>query len=132
MKLCYRGVSYDYNPPQVKVAQGPVAGKYRGANWYSTIVIDNPIPQIAATLTYRGVTYHTKGQERVAQVAPQATTSVAVKAAPLSLRRKVTSEVAQIHHSSILKTLERRLQVAYNKGDQHLINLLEAERKQLA
>jgi Domain of unknown function (DUF4278) len=125
MKLCYRGVSYDYNPPQVKVAEGPVAGKYRGANWHSTILIDNPVPQIAATLTYRGVTYHTQGQ--AAQAVPQA---AAAQAAPN--RRKAATEVAQAHHSSVVKTLERRLQVAYNKGDQHLINLLEAEWKQFA
>jgi Domain of unknown function (DUF4278) len=129
MKLCYRGVSYDYNPPQVKVAEGPVVGRYRGANWRSTIVIDNPIPQIAATLTYRGVTYHTNSQEQVAQAVPQATPGFA-KVAPS--RRKAASEVAQAHRSSVLKTLERRLQVAYNKGDANLINLLEAEWKQLA
>ncbi|MBW4553838.1 MAG: DUF4278 domain-containing protein [Aphanocapsa sp. GSE-SYN-MK-11-07L] len=129
MKLCYRGVSYDYNPLQVKVAEGPVVGKYRGANWHSTILIDNPVPQIAATLTYRGVTYHTNGQEQVAQAVPQAT-PVPAKFAPW--RRKAASEVAQAHRTSVLKTLEHRLQVAHNKGDTNLIHILEAEWKQLA
>lgn len=129
MKLCYRGVSYDYNPTQVKVAEGPVVGKYRGAAWHSTLLIDNPVPQMAATLTYRGVTYHTNGQGQVAQAVPQ-TAPVAAKVAPS--RRKAASEVAQAHRSSVIKTLEHRLQVAYNKGDTNLIHILEAEWKQLA
>ncbi len=28
MKLVYRGVSYDYNPPQVAVEEGAVTGKF--------------------------------------------------------------------------------------------------------
>ncbi len=129
MKLCYRGVSYDYNPPQVKVAEGPVVGKYRGADWHSTVLIDNPVPQMAATLTYRGVTYHTNGQERTTQAVPQATPAAA-KIAPS--RRRTASEVAQAHRSSVIKTLEHRLQVAHDKGDTNLIHILEAEWKQVA
>lgn len=35
------------------------------------------------------------------------------------------------HYNAMLKNLEHRLQVAHEKGDQHLISLLEAERNQI-
>jgi hypothetical protein len=33
MKLNYRGISYEYNPPEVAVDRGTVAGKFRGLDW---------------------------------------------------------------------------------------------------
>lgn len=42
------------------------------------------------------------------------------------------SEVAQIHQSNVRERLEHRLQVARDRGDQSLIQLLEAEQRQAA
>ncbi|AFZ18224.1 DUF4278 domain-containing protein [Allocoleopsis franciscana] len=36
MQLCYRGVSYDYNPTSVETFEGEVGGKYRGLPWRHT------------------------------------------------------------------------------------------------
>ena len=33
MKLNYRGVSYEYNPPVIETYEAKVAGKYRGLDW---------------------------------------------------------------------------------------------------
>lgn len=42
------------------------------------------------------------------------------------------SDVAQIHQANIRQKLEHRLQVARDCGDQNLIQLLEAEQRQVA
>ncbi len=70
MKLIYRGVSYDYNPPVVEAATSSAVGKYRGLDWRFRNLEKPPILQPRANLTYRGVTYN-----RSNTVAPQQTTS---------------------------------------------------------
>ncbi len=54
MKMIYRGVAYDYTPPEVDLKSSTVIGKYRGQplqfrrpKWIS-------IPQPAMDLVYRG------------------------------------------------------------------------------
>lgn len=126
MKLRYRGVSYEYSPPAVKVAEGEVAGKYRGASFKASVVIENPVPQVAHTLTYRGVTYTTQGQ-----VAQEAAQPIAA-AQTLFNRRRSVSDIEAAHRNTMLKNVERRLKVAQSKGDENLIHMLEDERNQLA
>ncbi|MEL7036908.1 MAG: hypothetical protein AAFO04_14985 [Cyanobacteria bacterium J06592_8] len=41
------------------------------------------------------------------------------------------SQLAQTHRANLQKRLEQRLEVARSKGDQNLIELLEAEKQQL-
>ncbi|MBE9168776.1 DUF4278 domain-containing protein [Pleurocapsales cyanobacterium LEGE 06147] len=57
MKLTYRGVSYDYNPPTVAVNEGTVAGKFRGLDWRFHNLKKPPVLQPPVNLTYRGVAY---------------------------------------------------------------------------
>ncbi len=57
MKLCYRGVTYDYNPPEVETTIGEVAGKYRGLDWRFRNLKKPPVLQPRVDLTYRGVRY---------------------------------------------------------------------------
>jgi hypothetical protein len=57
MKLTYRGVSYDYNPPTVAVEEDTVAGKFRGLDWRFRNLKKAPVLQPPANLTYRGVAY---------------------------------------------------------------------------
>jgi len=59
MKLSYRGISYEYNPPEVKTTQSGVAGKYRGLDWRFRNLDKPPVLQPSANLKYRGVTYQT-------------------------------------------------------------------------
>jgi len=56
MKLCYRGVFYEYTPTIVEMVEGEVAGKYRGANWKYQVLKQTPLPQTMLRLKYRGVT----------------------------------------------------------------------------
>ena len=57
MKLSYRGVSYEYNPPVVETTLGEVGGKYRGLDWRFRNMKKPPILQPRVDLTYRGVRY---------------------------------------------------------------------------
>ena len=57
MKLIYRGVSYEYNPPVVETVEGKVGGKYRGLDWRFHNLKKPPVLQPPVNLTYRGVTY---------------------------------------------------------------------------
>ena len=57
MKITYRGVSYDYNPPTVAVKESNVAGKFRGLDWRFHNLEKSPVLQPPVNLTYRGVAY---------------------------------------------------------------------------
>ena len=57
MQLCYRGVSYDYNPTLAETFEGEVGGKYRGLPWRHTHVEPKKGLAVKAMykLYYRGV-----------------------------------------------------------------------------
>ena len=57
MKLSYRGVSYDYQPPVVETVEGKVGGQYRGRDWRFRNLEKSPVLLPTRNLTYRGVTY---------------------------------------------------------------------------
>jgi hypothetical protein len=59
MKLSYRGVQYDYNPPVVETTEAGVGGKYRGLDWRFRNMKKPPVLQPRVDLTYRGVRYQT-------------------------------------------------------------------------
>lgn len=48
------------------------------------------------------------------------------------LRKLSRLEVARIHRDNLRQRLEHRLQVAKEQGNQHLIQMLEAEQRQTA
>lgn len=57
MKLNYRGVSYEYNPPVLAVEESEIAGKFRGLDWRFRNLKKPPVLQPPVNLTYRGVAY---------------------------------------------------------------------------
>ncbi len=57
IKLIYRGVSYEYNPPNVQVAEGEIGGKYRGSAWRFHLVKKSLIQITQQSLNYRGTKY---------------------------------------------------------------------------
>lgn len=59
MKLSYRGVSYDYNPPAVAATNSEASGKYRGQDWRFRNLKRSPVLQPTKQLVYRGVLYNT-------------------------------------------------------------------------
>jgi hypothetical protein len=69
MKLTYRGISYEYNPPEVAVEQGAVAGKFRGLDWRFRNLKKPLVLQPPANLTYRGVAYSNREVDFVTEQA---------------------------------------------------------------
>lgn len=57
MKLTYRGVSYDYNPPQVEYGDRTQVGKYRGVDIRFRNIPKAPVLQPTLDLLYRGVAH---------------------------------------------------------------------------
>ncbi|MEM6716184.1 MAG: DUF4278 domain-containing protein [Cyanobacteria bacterium P01_F01_bin.56] len=81
MKLTYRGVQYDYNPPAVAMNRSAEVGKYRGVDIRFRTVKSNPVQQPTLDLVYRGVAYHTGA----AEATPVANAAVPVADAPAAL-----------------------------------------------
>ena len=58
MEICYRQVSYDYEPLVMETTVGKVAGKYRGQDWKLYNLKKPPVLQPEVNLTYRDVNYN--------------------------------------------------------------------------
>ena len=59
MKLTYRGVQYDYNPPIVEMHDTSEMGKYRGVDIRFRTTKKTPVHQSTLDLLYRGAAYRT-------------------------------------------------------------------------
>jgi hypothetical protein len=58
MKLNYRGVAYDYTPPEVAVQFNDLQGSYRGTQYHFHEATAASSLEQDADLIYRGVAYH--------------------------------------------------------------------------
>jgi hypothetical protein len=65
MQLTYRGINYEYTPPQVETKPSGAVGKYRGLDWRFRKTTRSTVQQPTLDLVYRGVPYHT-GPSRTA------------------------------------------------------------------
>ncbi|WP_008312404.1 DUF4278 domain-containing protein [Leptolyngbya sp. PCC 6406] len=59
MKLTYRGIEYDYNPPVAELDKTSEVGKYRGVDIRFRTIKKAPVQQSTVDLMYRGVAYRT-------------------------------------------------------------------------
>ena len=137
MKLCYRGVEYDYTPPVLEVSESEAQGRYRGRSLRFSYVKHVPFPQPEADLSFRGATYHanTHGQVEtnpVAQDTRQRSKFMPVFDSMAAARRQLLQESARIHQDNIRRSLEHRIAIAQAQGDTMLIRQLEEEMHQLA
>lgn len=57
MKLKYRGVTYDVEPPTVTIEPTELMGRYRGVPYSIPNLTTEPILQPIRNLVYRGVPY---------------------------------------------------------------------------
>ncbi|WP_421658783.1 DUF4278 domain-containing protein [Leptothermofonsia sp. ETS-13] len=131
MKLSYRGVNYEYQPLTLEVTENEILGKYRGVNWRCHTLNEMPVPQADRVLKYRGVAYHTNRNVETCQAdSTQSARPRAIK--PVAASAVVTRKaIEETHRENLRRNLERRLQAARERGDQNLVNLLEAESRQL-
>ncbi len=153
MKLTYRGISYDYNPPMLEVTESDIAMQYRGQSVAYTYVRHVPIPQPAERLTYRGAAYQTTRRGQVlpadvqltgnGQLASQGSLGANLGSRLSNLRDKLigTSPAAQArrdllqlssqqHKESMARSLQHRIDVAKEQGNAVLIQQLESEMSQ--
>lgn len=116
LNLKYRGATYSYNPAQAIADTVPVTLSYRGVHYQP---IHQPAIASDALLKYRGTSYKPGLSEQLTEaIAPQT----------VSRRAEVTS----IHQQSLLKNVQRRIEIAQERGDDSLLVLLLAERDQIA
>jgi hypothetical protein len=115
--------------------EGDVVGKYRGQNLRLQYPYPKhiPVPQTPLDLKYRGIAYSTHRPMQVNDfIASQSAATAASHTPPLqNVRQRVLREVEETHRTNIYRSLERRLQVAKNLGDQRLVGMLESELQQI-
>lgn len=104
MKLSYRGVSYEYNPPKVETTPGATSGKYRGLDWRFRNLKKPPVLQPTVNLTYRGVSYRTGTTPATTNVEP-------AKVPALSMQDKARSLMLDRQ-----RTLRNRQQAMLNRS----------------
>lgn len=135
MKLSYRGIQYDYSPVTVDMAPSHLSGHYRGHAVSFNYPRHIPVPQVVAELKYRGVAYSKTATGGIEVVAPSESPIPVVPsrtASAFQARRALMNEVARMHRESIERSLQHRLDVARQRGDQNLVGLLEREMQQMA
>ena len=135
MKLLYRGTSYDYNPhlsnERISWSIEPVVKPtysltYRGQAYLVNPNLEN---QPAATpssaqLIYRGAAYQLNGETA-------SDAKVAIHNQRVA-KHSAAIELAKVHRTNLQRNLQHRLQVAQERGDQTLVQLLEREMQQIA
>lgn len=130
MKLSYRGANYEYNQPSLEVTEGEILGHYRGVNWRCHTLREMPIPQPGQPLHYRGMAYRSGEQSELCPV--EVAQSAIVRSQIPCTTAPFRHEVSRVHRANLERNLEYRLQIAKQTGNQALVDLLEAERRQLA
>lgn len=132
MKLTYRGVNYE-GTPALEVTEREIGGTYRGQQWKSHYVRHIPEPVPVHNLSNRGIAYRTgKPTAAIPKTVEQPAAIRWYQACLTRNKREVLDELTSNHMKNICRSLEHRLAVAKAKGDDTLIQLLEAESKQLA
>jgi len=141
MKLSYRGLHYDYDPPTVDMMEGEAGGLYRGCQWQIRYPRHIPVTQPSRSLKYRAVAYSTPAtaedldsdsaldRQISAEVKAMKKTGVFSNSKP---QPTIWQEAAQIHQANICRSLQRRMNIAQAQGDRKLMNLLQQESQDLA
>jgi hypothetical protein len=104
MKLNYRGVSYEYNAPQVEYGDATQVGKYRGLDIRFRNIKKAPVFQPTLDLIYRGVA-HTAN--------PASATETQTEKAPALSVQDRARVLMMDHHRSV----KRRQQAMLSRLD---------------
>ncbi len=130
MELSYRGVTYSAKPAQINADPLSVEGKYRGHDYGYHYAKSGDLPHTEFDLQYRGITIYTAPQSQESAPAASDHQDARVITSPLQLSFR--DQLAQVHHHNLLDRLQRRIESAKARGDQDLIQILEAEERQMA
>lgn len=151
MRLSYRGLPYDCEPPSVDMAETQLTGRYRGKAFNFAYPRHIPVTQPSLDLQYRGISYRTTTMGRIetpsptGQVTSPATNNSATnnnnegipstpaQIHPLRMRKQVLmQEITKIHRENLQRRLIHRIEVARARGDERLVAQLENEMHQMA
>ncbi|MEA5470627.1 DUF4278 domain-containing protein [Spirulina sp. 06S082] len=132
MNLCYRGVSYESEPLSLEVSESNIIGTYRGQQYHRCYPRHVPKLKPKPRLQYRGLVYQTCPliQTETSLNAQLAAIAKTCEQKPRS-QEKNKFNLADIHQSNLRHNLNYRLQVAREKGDTRLVQLLEKESQEL-
>ncbi|HBQ99857.1 MULTISPECIES: DUF4278 domain-containing protein [unclassified Roseofilum] len=89
MELCYRGLTYNYNPPTIEMGEEKVGGTYRGLEWRFRNIKKAPVMQTNLDLKYRGLRYHVGSEVKAPQAIPEVAPVTPVVAAAASMAGSV-------------------------------------------
>jgi len=118
MLLSYRSVSYNHAPPTLEVTEGEIQGKHRGTSWKCYTIAETPIPRSPqASETQKGF----YSQQDFSQIERSS------QARPICSTFNVLQQLKGIHKANIDRSLEHRMQVAKDRGDYQLLQVLESE-----
>jgi YD repeat-containing protein len=150
MKLIYRGVSYDYDPSQARSgnlgrpgrsthgAKAPYTLMYRGVKIEvdpTAALTEAPVLPTSYNLSYRGVSYQVnrdaQGQVTSMTTLTKKPTKTTSNQPAFMMSTLPQQAVNKVHQANLLRDLQRRLEIAQERGDQRLVALLEAERQQI-
>lgn len=97
MELTYRGVNYEYNPPQVDMQSTGEVGQYRGLEWRFRNPQKVPVLQPNLNLIYRGVAYQTGQAEPVSTPVSTPVSSVPTSSDGLSVQNMARALMTSHH-----------------------------------
>lgn len=133
MKLFYRGNQYNTETALLEVKESDVTGTYRGNQWSGKLPKHishiNIKPKLG--LQYRGVTYNTCYNRNIKPYFQEKAEAIAnlEKLIPLQITEQ---NLGQIHIKNLRQNLERRIKIAQENENYHLLEMLEKECKQLS
>lgn len=140
MQLTYRGAQYNYTPRSAEAAQETNVFRairpsytlhYRGAVYTVDPNGEPALPFVhpGANLMYRGVAYTLNGGDRA--TATVQTRAAVVSSKPRHQKASNDAEFVMTHRNNLRTNVQRRLQIARERGDQNLVSLLERELQQI-
>ncbi|MDX2099599.1 MAG: DUF4278 domain-containing protein [Leptolyngbyaceae cyanobacterium bins.59] len=131
----YRGVSYEYEQPALDMIAGEIGGLYRGQNWQVRHPRHMPVHQPPLALKYRGVAYVTHCEsldDRVIEAWTNPNSQGQADPIVKVNQQPQLSGWIEVHRTNLQSNLERRIQIAQERGDRMLVQLLEKELQELA
>lgn len=131
MKLSYRGNPYQTETALLEVRESDITGKYRGSKW--TYKLPKHIPQIQPKLylQYRGVAYSTCSNAKVKPYF-QESSETSSESSTSNTTQVIQKNLREVHLDNLRRNLERRMKIAQENQNYHLLKMLEKECKQLS
>lgn len=130
MKLSYRGNPYNTETALLEVKETDITCKYRGSEW--TYKLPKHIPQLQPKLylQYRGIAYSTCTNSNIKPYFAESSETES-NSSTSTTSQVMKRNLAQIHLKNLCSNLERRLKIAQENQNYHLLEMLKKESQEL-